>query len=136
MSRRIFTSEQIQALSQNPNVRRCSEKSVTYCRDFKIMALKQYHEEGISPREIFTRAGFDPAVLGRDQPKALMKSWRRIYHAKGDAGLVETRGRGGGRLKIKERSDAERMKWLEAENAYLKAENAFLAKLRKAAGIR
>lgn len=43
---------------------------------------------------------------------------------------VENRGRGGGRPKTKWLTDVDKIKWLEAENAYLKAENNFLAKLQ------
>ena len=46
--------------------------------------------------------------------------------------MVENRGkgRGGGRPKTKGITPEDRIKRLEAENAYLKAENDFLAKLR------
>lgn len=135
MSKRIFTTEQIEKLSKNPNVRRCSERSVTYCQDFKIRALRQYYDNDLPSSEIFLLAGLDPAVIGKEQPKALLKAWRKIHHMKGDAGLVETRGKGSGRPRTKGVTEADRIKGLEAENAYLKAENAFLAKLRKAAGI-
>lgn len=134
MSKRIFTTEQIEKLSSNPNVRRCSERSVTYCQDFKIRALQQYYDDDLPCSEIFLRAGLDPAVIGREQPKALLKAWRKIHRAKGNEGLVETRGRSG-RPSTKGVTEADRINRLEAENAYLKAENAFLAKLRKAAGI-
>jgi hypothetical protein len=39
------------------------------------------------------------------------------------------RGRGGGRPRVKG-TDADKIKWLEAKVAYLKAENDFLVKLR------
>lgn len=135
MSKRIFTTEQIEMLLSNPNVRRCSERSVTYCQDFKIRALRQYCDEGLPCSEIFLHAGLDPAVIGREQPKALLKAWRKIHRIKGDAGLVETRGGGRGRPRTKGVTEQDRIRRLETENAYLKAENAFLAKLRKAAGI-
>ena len=137
MSKRIFTSEQIEALSNNPNVRRCSERSVTYDQVFLFKALKQYFEEGLSCGERFINAGIDPEVIGKRQPEHLVKAWRRIWQVNGSLSLVETRGkgRGGGRPRTKGITDAYTIKRLEAENAYLKAENAFLAKLRKAAGI-
>jgi hypothetical protein len=45
---------------------------------------------------------------------------------------IETRGghNGGGRFKTKGLTETEKIKKLEAEVAYLKAENDFLAKLR------
>jgi len=56
-----------------------------------------------------------------------------LFKAKGIEGLrVNARGRlARGRPKTRG-SDADKIKWLEAKVAYLKAENAFLAKLRAA----
>ena len=132
MSKRIFTQEQIEVLLNNPNVRRCSERSVTYTKEFKIYAVQQHHTYGHTAREIFLRAGFDPVIIGSDTPRDRLKAWQRIVRTKGSEALVETRGHG--RPRIKGVTEEDRIKRLEAENAYLKAENAFLAKLRKAAG--
>ena len=60
-----------------------------------------------------------------------MHDWNKIFRLKGGAKLkVETRGRGGGRPKTKHLGGEEKIKYLEAQVAYLKAENDFLAKLR------
>jgi transposase len=132
MSKRIFTKEQINELLQNPNVARCSEKSITYHKDFKVRAIKQYREEGLPAREIFVQAGFNESVIGRDTPKESLGRWLKVLRLKGAGQLsVETRGRGGGRPKTNWSSEKEKLKYLETQVAYLKAENAFLAKLRK-----
>lgn len=68
-------------------------------------------------------------VIGRDTPKDNLKRWRKIYNKKGLDGLVETRGRIG-RPRTKGITPEDKIKRLETENAYLKAENDFLAKLR------
>ncbi len=118
-------------MSKNENIARCSERSITYSKDFKMKAMRQYHEEGVSSSEIFRRAGFDLDVIGKRKPKGCFTDWNRIYRKKGIAGLAfETRGRGGGRPKTKDLTDADKIKRLETEVAYLKAENDFLAKLR------
>ena len=130
MSKRIFSKDQINELSKNENVARCSERSITYAKAFKIRAVRQY-EAGLTSREIFEDGGFDSEITGKEKPKECLKAWNKIYKAKGTAGLaVETRGRGGGRPKTKELTDADKIKRLETEVAYLKAENDFLAKLR------
>jgi len=129
MSKRSFTREQIEELLKNENVGRCS-RAIVYSKEFKIKAVKLY-EQGLTSKEIFRQANFDLEVIGKQKPKSLMRDWNRIYRAKGEKGLVEeTRGRDGGRPKNRFATDAERIKYLEAENAYLKAENDFLAKLR------
>jgi hypothetical protein len=131
MSKRRFTEEEIEILSKNENVSKCSEKSITYGKDFKVQAIKQY-QEGRTSRDIFIAAGFDPCVIGKDIPNGCIKRWKINYRTKGENCFTEeTRGKGGGRpKKIRDKSDADKIKRLEAENAYLKAENDFFKQLR------
>ena len=130
MSKRIFTKEQAKQLLRNRNVSACSERSITYSNDFKIRAVKLY-KQGLTSREIFKQAGFDLNAIGRDQPKECLKRWNKTWRVKGEGGLsAETRGHPGRPGKPKDLSDADKIKRLEAEIAYLKAENDFLAKLR------
>ena len=130
MSKRIFIKEEIEVLQNNPNVHKCSERSISYNKDFKIKAVKQY-EEGLTSRKIFNLAGFDLNVIGGDAPKAALKRWNKVYKRKGTAGLeTYTRGINHGCLKTKKIIEKDKIKRLEAEVAYLKAENDFLVKLR------
>lgn len=130
MSKRIFTKEEVEALLQNRNVKGCSEKSITYSKDFKLAAVKQYHEQGMTSHEIFRWAGFDVDTIGRNQPKECLQRWKKSFQKKGSKGLEDTRGRLGGRPKTKELTEADTIKRLKAEVAYLKAENDFLTKLQ------
>jgi hypothetical protein len=133
MSKRIFTQEQIDELLQNPNVLRCSEKSISYHKDFKIFAVKKY-ELGLPASQIFMQAGFNIDIIGRKKPKWCLGRWQEVLRTKGLQELsIETRGRGkgGGRPKTNWSNEKEKLKYLEAQVAYLKAENTFLAKLRK-----
>ena len=135
MSKRKFDEMQIKELLSNPNISRCSDKSITYSKEFKVLAVKKYYEEGYSPVMIFDEAGIDRQIIGLDSPDACLQRWRTVYKRKGEARLkTETRGKshGGGRPKTKGVSDSDRIKRLEIENAYLKAENDFLVKLRAA----
>lgn len=133
MSKRIFTKEQIASLLENKHVASCSEKSITYRGDFKLAAVRRY-QEGLSPAAIFAEAGFNLALMGRKTPEWCLKRWRKISNAKGVQGLRND-GRGqhsGGRPPgIARMNEKEKLKYLEAQVEYLKAENAFLAKLRK-----
>ena len=134
MSKRIFTREQIEMLLQNPNVAGCSEKSISYQKDFKILAVKK-HQGGLPGSEIFRQAEFNVDVIGRKAPKDCLRRWLRVFRKKGEAGL-RTDGRAtnnprGRPKKIVDASDKEKLKRLEAEVVYLKEENRFLAKLRK-----
>ena len=131
MSKRIFTSEQLRELRSNKYVRKCSKKSVSFTSDFKILAVSLY-KQGLALSEVFRRAGFDLSTIGKETPKACLKRWRKLVKNKGESGLSECRGKGGngGRPKIKGLTDADKIERLEVQVAYLKAENAFLAKLR------
>ena len=131
MSKRRFTAQQAKDLLKNENVAKCSDRAITYSKDFKVRAVKQYVEDGQSTKEIFRAAGFDLGAIGEDTPKECLQNWRRIFKIKGAPGLItETRGRGGGRPKTKGLTDQKKIEYLEAKVAYLKAENDFLAKLR------
>lgn len=135
MSKRRFTADQIIELLKNANVAKCSEKSISYSKEFKQKAIRQYQKDGYSPRMIFEKAGFDLCLIGEDIPRGSLRRWRKTCAAKGLIGLnSETRGsgHGGGPPRTRGLTDADRIKRLEIENAYLKAENDFLAKLRAA----
>lgn len=134
MSKRRLTEEQLKELSSNVHVVRCSAKSITYTKEFKLLAIKQYND-GWSAVMIFKEAGFDPSLFREDMPRGCLTRWRRKYHRKGDIGLInDERGRShkGGRPRTKGLTDTDKIKRLEIENAYLKAENDFLVKLRAA----
>ena len=134
MSKRIFSEDQIKELLANPNVFRCSDKFITYTKEFKILAVKKYYKEGYSSRMIFKEAGFNIAMIGKNNPKRCLYRWKKTYKDKGEDGLEVKRGthNKGGRPKMKGLTDAEKIKRMEIEIAYLKAENDFFMKLRAA----
>lgn len=123
MSKRTFSSEEQELLRNNQNVKSCSEKSITYTTRFKEQAVRQY-EAGLTSSEIFKVAGFDLNLIGKKQPKFCLRRWREF-------GCDDKRGtHQGSRKKDERNTETDRLKWLEAEVKYLKAENAFLAQLR------
>jgi hypothetical protein len=127
----MYTQKQIKKLLQNKNVLKCSESSITYCRKFKLKAVKQYFDEGYSPKMIFDEAGFDANIITKDKAKDCLKRWKKIYKNKGENNLLnENRGNNGGRDKKSFKNDKEKIEYLETKIAYLDAENDFLAKLR------
>lgn len=133
MSKILFTQEQMEELLKNPFVTACREKTISYSKEFKVSAVKRYEEEGISASQLFVEAGFNLQIIGTRRPKQQLSAWRKIYKTKGEIGLSEEhRGKtkGGGRPKTKGITDADKIARMETEIAYLKAENAFLAKLR------
>lgn len=133
MKKSKFSQEQIKILLNNSNVDKCSDKSITYNKEFKIKAVKEYDKEGKTSIQIFKDAGFNLTMLGKDVAKNCLIRWLKIYRIEGIKGLkTETRGKskGGGRPREKWATNEEKIKYLEAKVVYLKAENDFLAKLR------
>ena len=134
MNKSKFSEEQTKELLNNSNVIKCSDKAISYDKNFKVRAVRQYNENGQTAKQIFREAGFDISVIGKDTPNNCLRDWRRIFKLRGIDGLkIENRGRTshrGDRPRTKGLTDADRIKRMEAEIAYLKAENDFLAKLR------
>lgn len=127
-----YTEEQRKLIEQNPNVVKCNEHNITFKKEFKVQVAKQYLE-GKTSFQIWRDAGFDLNIIGKQVPKVRTRTWRKIYETKGvEALLKDGRGKGGnqGRPKTKGLTEKERIKYLEAQVEYLKAENDFLAKLR------
>ena len=128
MSKRIFTKEEIATLLGNESVARCSEKSISYHKDFKILAVRKY-QDGLSASEIFRQAQFNVGMIGHKTPKECLRRWKKIVKDRGEAGLkVDGRSTNNPRGRPKDISnltDEEKMQRLEAEVAYLKEENCF-----------
>lgn len=129
MSKKIYTKEEQEILQSNKYVVRCTDRSVTYSMNFKKLAIDKYKHDGLLYNEIFEDAGFDLRMLGKGKAKNCLSRWRRSVAIKGLKGLEDTRGKHG-RPKSNFVSNKERIEYLETENAYLKAKNAFLVELR------
>lgn len=110
MSRRIYSDTEQAQLRMSEHVASVTARRIVYAETFKRHARTAY-QSGISPSEIFMHAGFNMRIIGSGQPKECLKRWRRTTES-----VTHT--------------EADRLKWLEAEVKYLKAENAFLAQLR------
>lgn len=128
-----FNPGQIAKLLRNKYVVKCA-KAITYSKDFKLFAIRQY-AEGKTASQIFREAGFDQQLIGEYVPGDCLDRWRKKFEAKGEIGLKTDergtmRGSRKGRPKTRGLTDADRIKRLEIEVAYLKAKNDFLVKLR------
>jgi transposase len=126
-----FTEGQMKELQKNKNVVKCSDKAITYSKDFKLLAVQKYMD-GKIPREIFREAGFDLRVIGKDSYNGSLTRWNRSLRTTGLNNLqTEARGRKSIRRPTSEGLTTEqRIEYLEAKVAYLKEENLFLAQLR------
>ena len=103
-----FTEEQVKELEKNPYVKKVSNKSITYAKEFKY--------------------GFDPNVLGAKRrntfTERLKKQTQRVE------GFKDTRKDNSGRPSTKELSLEEQIERLKHKNKVLQQENDFLKRVR------
>jgi len=126
----MFTKDEIKEISKNKNVKKCSSKSITFKKDFKVLAIKQYYEKGYSPKIIFEEAGFNIKIIGMERAKDALLRWRKIYKEKGKEGLLNKTRKDYTKKSLLEFKDDKEKEYLKAKIAYLEKENDFLAKLR------
>ena len=123
MRRKKFTKAEQELLRTNKHIVRVSDTNITYSPQFKVHALER-HRAGLSPQSIFAEAGF-PVTILLDVPKTCIKTWRKIYAAKGNNGLLQSqrgKSKNAGRPK-KERLDPTNMTLEEQVEYYrLKSE--------------
>jgi hypothetical protein len=113
MSKRTFTQQQQDYLQSLNAVQSCTSKSITYTKEFKEHALHAYLQDYRNAKEIFESEGFDLDTIGHSTPNQCIARWKRD-------GIESRRGR----------PKKQVFPSLEAELAYVKAENALLRKLR------
>ena len=113
MKKRIFTKQQQDYLRSLNAVASCTANSITYTKEFKEYALHAYLTDYRNIKEIFESVGFNLDIIGHDRPHQCVSRWKRD-------GIEDTRGR----------TKKQVFPSLEAELAYVKAENAFLKQLR------
>ena len=79
MATKDFTKEQLKKLQQNPNVLSATEKRIVYTTEFKKKFIEEYRN-GLGPREIFIKAGFDVEALGYKRIERASDRWRMAYN--------------------------------------------------------
>jgi len=110
MKRKNFTEKQKKELLHNQNVLELKGCSIIYTRKFKQNALKQY-QLGESAVQIFTCAGFDLELIGKENPVKLLSKWRLKKYEQTSEPLSKS---------VKEKKLIARIQYLEAENEFLK----------------
>lgn len=116
----FVTDKKRKMLELNPNVKSVSGSNVSYTSEFITDALRRY-KSGQSANEIWEAAGFDVSLFAKNYCSKAITRWLAKEKAHGEESFGEER-RG--------RKTGQRFSSLEEENAYLRAENAFLKELR------
>lgn len=86
MSKIIFSKIEINMLQQNPNVKRVSERGITYTTDFKNKFIDEY-QAGKLPRQIFIDNCFDVDVIGIKRIEQSAYRWKKAFDKDGTLGL-------------------------------------------------
>jgi len=127
--RTTFSREQMIELAKNPCVFRVEQKSIHYTFEFKERAL-DLHSQGVRPNEIWRRSGFDVNIWKKNYTNSTVKDWEQLVDRGGLQSLTKKGGMQSDSGLDRRSTEAERLKRLELQVRYLKAENDFLAKLR------
>lgn len=130
MSKIRFTEEQIKEISENKNVKRISELSITYEDEFKLRFMEEYLN-GKSARKIFKENGFNIEDLGSKRIEQCTARWRKDYEQDGILGLKDNRKINSGRKRNRELSSEEIISKQEARIRLLEEEVNILKKLDK-----
>jgi len=77
-------------LQQNPNVKRVSERGITYTTDFKNKFIDEYLA-GKFPRQIYIDNGFDVDVIGMKRIEQSSYRWKKAFEKDGTLFLMDSR---------------------------------------------
>ena len=128
MSKKLFSSKDIEILSKNKYVKKVSEKGITYTDEFKRLFISE-NEKGKFPRDIFVECGFDIDVIGLKRIQSAGSRWRSAFRRNGIEQLQDTRKFNTGRSTEKDLSLEKKYEKLQAKLKLLQAENELLKKL-------
>lgn len=78
MSKKLFSSKDIEILSKNKYVKKVSEKGITYSDEFKRLFIAE-NEKGKFPRDIFEECGFDIDIIGLKRIQSSGSRWRSAF---------------------------------------------------------
>jgi transposase-like protein len=109
----------------NPNIEEITGSNIRFTKQFKLKAIKLY-QSGVSATDIFMDAGVDLSDFDKGYPRKSITRWLEMTKTYGIKEIDKER-RG---VNASGRPGSNKFKSLEEENAYLRAENNFLKKLR------
>lgn len=127
MTKKTFTTKQVEHLKSNQYVKNVSEKSITYTDEFKRHFVSESLDNKTA-KQIFSESGFNPEIIGNTRIQAFSKKWRRRYRDGGALALKDTRKEGSGRPRKTDVTPAQEIEKLQAKISLLEAENNLLKK--------
>lgn len=130
MDKNYFTDEDVEALSKNKYVKKVTNKTISFTKEFKELFIEESNT-GKGPTRIFIEQGFNPYTLGYCR----IISFSKRIKKKNKKGVPFDDNRGkkstGRPKKDKEQFSSleEEIEFLKHQNSILKAENELLKKM-------
>jgi hypothetical protein len=125
MSKKQYTTEQIDILSNNIYIKSITDKYITFTVQMKIEALK-LDSQWIYFKDIFNYLWFPNFIIDSSIPKQTMGNWKHKVKLKWFVWLVNTKKW----RKIKDKIDLDNLTKDEEIN-YLRAKVAYLEEIAK-----
>ncbi len=116
-----YSFEQIQELRDNPYVKSCSERYITFTTECKVEVIR-LSRQGLFYKDIFQKLGFPSYVVDSHIPKSSYMRWKRNLE-----NWILERKKWKSKKEVK---DFDSMSLME-QNTYLQAENAYLKEFHK-----
>jgi len=88
MGKNLFTEEQLKELKNNPFTLSVNERQIRFTVEFKKYLLDEREKNNTPWKEVFSKAGYNPDVLGKSRIDAITRSVRK--EAASPKGLHET----------------------------------------------
>jgi len=126
---KFFSKDELEALLANPYTLNADERIIRFTVSFKKFFLTESAKPGVTIKEVFRRAGYDPEVLGKSRIDSIPKAIRK--EAVSPMGLRET---GKSRRKLEEEDLSKKqlktaVRDLQEEVIRLQQEVDFLKKI-------
>ena len=84
----LFTKEQQEILRANPYTLSVNDRNIKYTVEFKRFLLNEISKPGVTHKQAFRNAGYDPDILGHNRVVGTVKKLRK--EAASSKGLHET----------------------------------------------
>jgi len=117
MAKILYSLEQVQELSNSPYVEKCSDRYIVFTKEYKIEFLR-LSEQWIFYREIFKLLWFPKYIVESKVPERSYNRWKKNMRN----GTLESKKwrKKKGNTDFSKMTPEEQVKYLQAENAYLK----------------
>ena len=126
MSKKVFTTEEVEMLRNNPYTYAVTPHILSFTKEFKELFWKEY-QAGEIPRQILEKHGYPADVLGKERIWGIAHTIKGQYYS--EEGLREGSLKKSPSADIDCKTTEETVKKLQNEVQYLRQEIEFLKKI-------